>query len=161
MDLLGLFLLALGQLKFLVVAVDYFKKWIKVKHLSTISSAKIQSFTFKNIICRFGILIEIVIDNSTQFADKNFRSVMEGLYVRQHFISVKHPQTNGQAKAVNKVILNGIKNSLDSVKDNWTEQLHHILWSYRTTPNSTTGETLYKLTYGSDAVIPIEIREPS
>jgi len=41
------------------------------------------------------------------------------------------------------------------------EQLYHVLWSYRTTPHSTTGETPYKLTYGSDAVIPVEIGEPS
>jgi len=161
MGILGPFPLALGQLKFLVVAVDYFTKWIKGEPLSTISSAKIRSFTFKNIICRFGIPAEIVTDNGTQYADKNFRLMLEGLRVKQHFTSVEHPQSNGQAEAANKVILNRLKRRLDSAKGNWVEQLYHVLWSYRTTPYSTTGETPYKLTYGADAVIPVEIGEPS
>jgi len=91
MDILGPFPLALGQLKFLIVAVDYFTKWIKAKPLSIISSVKIRSFTFKSIICRFGIPAEIVIDNGTQFADKNFRSMLEGLHIKQRFTSVEHP----------------------------------------------------------------------
>ena len=32
-----------------------------------------------------------------------------------------------------------------------------MLWAYRTTPYSTTGETHFRLTYGTEAVIPIEI----
>jgi len=118
MDILGPFPLALGQLKFLVVAVDYFTKWIKAKPLSAISSAKIRSFIFKSIICRFGILAEIITDNGTQFIDKNFRSMLEGLHIRQRFTSVEHPQSNGQAEAANKVILNGMKKRLDSAKGN-------------------------------------------
>lgn len=41
------------------------------------------------------------------------------------------------------------------------EELPLVLWSYRTTPQSSTGENPFRLTYGSDALIPIEILEPS
>jgi len=91
MDILGPFPLAQGQLKFLVVAVDYFTKWIEAEPLSVISSAKIRSFTFKNIVCRFGIPAEIVTDNGTQFADRKFRLMLEELRVKQCFTSVEHP----------------------------------------------------------------------
>ena len=36
-----------------------------------------------------------------------------------------------------------------------------MLWAYRTTPHSTTGKTPFRLTYETEAVIPVEIREPS
>ncbi|MCI66857.1 gypsy retrotransposon integrase-like protein, partial [Trifolium medium] len=36
-----------------------------------------------------------------------------------------------------------------------------VLWAYRTTPHSTTGETPFQLVYGTEAVIPVEIGEPS
>ena len=36
-----------------------------------------------------------------------------------------------------------------------------MLWAYRTTPHSTTEETPFRLTYGTEAVIPIEIHVPS
>ena len=35
------------------------------------------------------------------------------------------------------------------------------MWVYRTTPHSTTGETPFRLTYETEVIIPVEIREPS
>jgi hypothetical protein len=83
------------------------------------------------------------------------------LGITQHFTSVEHPQTNGQAKAANRVILRGLKRRLGEAKGQWVEELHNVLWSYRTTPHSTTGETPFRLTYGTEAVIPVEIGEPT
>ncbi|MCH80778.1 gypsy retrotransposon integrase-like protein [Trifolium medium] len=72
---------------------------------------------------------------------------------------VEHPQTNGQAEAVKRVILRRLKRRLDDVKCNWTDELHHMLWEYRTAPHSTTGETPFRLTYGTKAVVLVEIEE--
>ncbi|MCI24668.1 protein arginine N-methyltransferase 1.5-like, partial [Trifolium medium] len=47
----------------------------------------------------------------------------------QHFASVEHPQTNGQAEAANRVILRGLKRRLDEAKGKWTEELHSVLWT--------------------------------
>ncbi|XP_072060304.1 uncharacterized protein [Arachis hypogaea] len=46
-------------------------------------------------------------------------------------------------------------------KGSWADELASVLWSYRTTPQSSIGETPYRLTYGVGAVIPVEIGEPS
>ena len=51
------------HVKFLLVAIDYFTKWVDAEALSTITEAKIQSFVWKNIICKFGIPWTIVSDN--------------------------------------------------------------------------------------------------
>ncbi|XP_050876397.1 uncharacterized protein LOC127080113 [Lathyrus oleraceus] len=51
--------------------------------------------------------------------------------------------------------------SLGEAKRAWVEELHSVLWAYRTTPHSTTGETPFRLTYGTEAVIPVEIRAPT
>jgi hypothetical protein len=39
------------------------------------------------------------------------------------------------------------------------EELHTILWAYRTTPHLNTGESLFRLTYGTEAVNPIVLNE--
>ncbi|XP_072077899.1 uncharacterized protein [Arachis hypogaea] len=70
-------------------------------------------------------------------------------------------RTNGQVEAANKVILLGLKKRLDNKKGAWADELASVLWSYRTTEQSATGETPFRLTYGVDAVIPVEIGEPS
>ena len=134
MDILGPFHKATGQLKHLVVAVDYFTKWVEAEPLATITLARVEAFTFKTIICRFGIPAEIVTDNGTQFTGSQFRELLQGLHIRHHFSSVEHPQTNGQAEAANKVILNGLRKRLKSAKGAWADNLYQVLWSYRTTP---------------------------
>ena len=50
---------------------------------------------------------------------------------------------------------------MGEAKRGWVEELHSVLWAYRTTPHSTTGETPFRLTYGTEVVIPVEISEPS
>ena len=46
-------------------------------------------------------------------------------------------------------------------KGAWADELESILWSYRITLQSTTDETLFKLTYRVDAMIPVDIEEPN
>lgn len=65
MDLLGPFDNSLGQLKFLIVAVDYFTKWIEAEPLSTVTSARIQRFFYKNVISCYGVPRILITDNGT------------------------------------------------------------------------------------------------
>ncbi|XP_075080436.1 uncharacterized protein LOC142165946 [Nicotiana tabacum] len=72
-----------------------------------------------------------------------------------------HPVGDGQAESMNKVIINNLKKKLEESKGNWPEVLPGVLWAYRTTTKTNTGETLFSLIYGAEALIPIEIRELS
>ena len=71
-----------------------------------------------------------------------------------------YPQGNGQAKAVNKVIVGGLKKRLDNAKGKWVEELPHVFWTNRTTPHRSTGETPFSMTYGAEAVIPLKMGFP-
>ena len=57
--------------------------------------------------------------------------------------------------------MQGLKKRLDDRKGNWADELNNVIWAYRTTPRTYTGETPFRLTYGMDAVIPVEIGSPS
>nr|XP_023928936.1 uncharacterized protein LOC112040277 [Quercus suber] len=70
-------------------------------------------------------------------------------------------QGNGQAEAVNKVIVSGLKKRLDDAKGKWVEELPHVFWTYRTTPRRSTGKTPFSMTYGAEAVIPLETSFPT
>ena len=50
-----------------------------------------------------------------------------------------------------------IKIKLDDAKGAWLEELPNVLWAYRTTARTPTGETPFRLTYGTEAVIPVEV----
>ncbi|KAK2427613.1 hypothetical protein QL285_026181 [Trifolium repens] len=164
-DILGPFPASLGQVKFLLVAVDYFTKcftkWIEAEPVATISFEKVINFYWKKIICRFGLPKFIVSDNGTQFTSEKVVQFCESYGIRNTFVSVEHPQSNGQAESANKVILKAIKRKLERRNKSWAEPLAAILWSYHTTVQSSTGETPFKMVYGSDAMIPVEIDPPS
>ena len=53
------------------------------------------------------------------------------------------------------VIVSGLKKRLDDAKGKWVEELPHVLWTYRTSPHRSTGETPFSMTYGAEAVIPL------
>ena len=60
---MGPFSVAVKQLTFIVVDIDYFTKWVEAEALATITEKNIQSFVWKNIICRYGILGVLVSNN--------------------------------------------------------------------------------------------------
>ena len=53
--LMGPFPLGKKQLGLLIVAIDYFTKWVEAEPMMVITKAKVISFVWKNIICRFGV----------------------------------------------------------------------------------------------------------
>ena len=161
MDILDPFSLGKGQVNFLIVAVDYFTKWIEAKPLTTITTQQVQQFVWKDIICRYGVPHTIITDNGRQFIDKKLAKFYTGLGIKHITSSIEHPQTNGQAEATNKVILVELRKRLDNAKGLWPEELVQVLWAYRCTPQSATNESLLSLVYGAYAMIPIEIGEPS
>ena len=85
-----------------------------------------------------------------------FRDYCGELGITNKYSTPAYPQGNGQAEAVNKVILSGLKKRLDDTKGKWVEELPHVLWTYRTMPRRSTGETPFSMTYGDEAVIPLE-----
>ncbi|KAK3030287.1 hypothetical protein RJ639_039870 [Escallonia herrerae] len=58
-------------------------------------------------------------------------------------------------------ILQGLKKRLDEAKGAWLDELPKVLWTYRTTPHSITGETPFLLCYGTEAMLPVEIGVPT
>ncbi|KAL0307976.1 UNVERIFIED_CONTAM: hypothetical protein Scaly_2964500 [Sesamum calycinum] len=55
MDIVGLFPPAIRQRKSLLVAIDYFTKWVETEPLARITKGKVMKFVWKNIIYRFGL----------------------------------------------------------------------------------------------------------
>ncbi|GJY43922.1 reverse transcriptase domain-containing protein [Tanacetum coccineum] len=160
-DIAGPFPEGPGKVKFLIVAMDYFTKWIEAKPITTITGNQIKKFVWENIVCRFGLPGEIISDNGKQFRDDPFKDWCEKLCINQHFASVKHPQTNGLVERANRSLGEGIKARLEARSKNWMEELPHVLWAHRTMIKSSNGDTPFSLTYGTEAVIPAEVGMPT
>nr|GEV67292.1 reverse transcriptase domain-containing protein [Tanacetum cinerariifolium] len=135
--------------------------WIEAKAMATITGGQVKKFVWDNIVCRFGIPGEIVSDNGKQFSDNPFKDWRDKLNITQRFASVKHPQSNGVVERANQSLGEGIKSRLGEGNKKWVEELLHVLWAHRTMIKSSDGDTPFSLTYGTEAVIPTDIRMPT
>ncbi|XP_074327138.1 uncharacterized protein LOC141665055 [Apium graveolens] len=99
----------------------------------------------------------LISDNGTQFVGAQFGKALEELKIQHIKASVAYPQANGLAEVTNRTILQVLNKMIKEIPRCWVDKLPNVLWSYRTTPRSATGETPFRLTYGIDAVLPVEI----
>ena len=124
---MGPFPTALRQLKFLVVGIDYFTKWVEAELLATIMEKIIHSFVWRNIICKYGIPKVLVSDNGKQFDNSAFRDFCSELGIKNHYLSPAYSQANGQVEVMNRTLLKIIKTLLEGVKGIWPNELSSVL----------------------------------
>ena len=74
LDLVGPLPRATGNRQWLIVATDYFTKWVEAEPLARITDSESRKFVWKSIITRFGIPKYFVSDNGTQFDSGPLRS---------------------------------------------------------------------------------------
>ncbi|GKD50283.1 reverse transcriptase domain-containing protein [Tanacetum coccineum] len=122
--------MALGGARFLVVAIDYFTKWVEAKPLVSITGKHMEKFVWEHIICRFGVPHIIIFDNGKQFAEEISPFFCQRL---------------------------GMEQRLGKNHQGWVDELPQVLWAHKTTLKSSNRENPFSLTYGSKAVVPIEI----
>lgn len=104
-DIVGPFPVASYGKKFLFVAIDYLTKWEEAEQVKSITQESAIKFIFRNIICKFGVSLQIITDNGTQFASGGLKKFCKDNEIKLSFTSVYHPQTNGQVEATNKSLI--------------------------------------------------------
>jgi transposase InsO family protein len=59
----------------------------------------------KEIMYRFGVPNNIIIDNGTQFTVREFKDICADSGIKINYAVVSHPQSNGQVERLNVMIL--------------------------------------------------------
>jgi ribonuclease HI len=162
LDLLGPLPPAQGNLRYVVVVVEYFSKWIEMKPLATITSVIVQKFFWQNIVCHFGVPKAITVDNGTQFDAETFKDFCDQIGTKIHFASIKHPESNGLVERANGIIMTGIiKLIFNQPRGKWPDELVKVVWSHNTTISRSIGFTPFKLLFGDEAITPEEAKAGS
>ncbi|GJU43731.1 reverse transcriptase domain-containing protein [Tanacetum coccineum] len=95
------------------------------------------------------------------FVNDPFKKWAEKLKIQLISTPVYHPQGNGAVERANKSLLRGIKTRLEKGGSAWAEEMPNVFWAHRTIKKTSNGETPFSLTYGTEAVIPVEIVMPT
>jgi hypothetical protein len=144
--------------KFILVATDYFTKWVEAIPLKKVTLANMIDFVKEHIVYRFGIPQTITTNQGTMFTSGEFDEFVVGMEIKVLNSSSYYAQANGQAEASNKGIIKLIKRKIKENPKRWHTVLNEALWSYRMSCHGATKVTPYQLVYGHDAVLPWEIK---
>ena len=160
LDFIGPFKTATARIgiKYIIVVTEYCTEWVKAKPLRDNTTTFMTRFLYEFIWCR---PIELVTDQGTHF-------VNEVIYEFSHYYVVVHkrstpyyPQQNGLTESTNKILQHIMKKIGNENQTNWVQKLHSALWVYRTTYKMVIRLTPFRMTFGLDAVMPIEFLIPS
>lgn len=146
--------------RFILVAIDYFTKWVEAVSYANVTKQVVAKFIKKELICRYGIPNKIITDNGSNLNNKMMKELCKEFKIEHHNSSPYRPKMNGAVEAANKNIKKIVQKMVVTYKD-WHEILPFALHGYRTTVRTSTGATPFSLVYGMKAVLPIEVEIPS
>ncbi|XP_075670001.1 uncharacterized protein LOC142639747 [Castanea sativa] len=84
--------------EYILVAIDYFTKWVEADSYSVLKAKHVARFIENNIICRFGVPQEIIFNNGSHFKGE-VRRIMELYNIEHHKSSPYQPQANVAVEA--------------------------------------------------------------
>uniref|UniRef100_A0A2N9IYI6 RNA-directed DNA polymerase n=1 Tax=Fagus sylvatica TaxID=28930 RepID=A0A2N9IYI6_FAGSY len=161
LDLIGPINPSSGGYIWILVATEYFSKWVEAIPLRKATGAAVANFIREHIITRFGIPHKIISDNGTPFVNKNVKEVLEHYRIKHRRSTPYYPQGNGQAEATNRMLLRILSKMVFDYGKGWNSHLADTLWAYRGSTKTATGFTPFSLVYGTDAISPTELLVPS
>ena len=161
MDVIGTIELAASNgHTFILVAIDYFTKWVEAASYKSVTKKVVDDFVRNNLIYRFRVPESIITDNGANLNSHLMRDIYEQFKATHCNSTAYHPQMNGAVEVANKNIKNILWKMIDNHRG-WHEILPYSLLGYRTTIRTLTGATSYLLVYGTEEVIPAEVEIPS
>ncbi|XP_060211846.1 uncharacterized protein LOC132639416 [Lycium barbarum] len=143
------------------MVTNYFSKWAEEATYKKVREKEVIDFIWNHIICRSKIPKEITYDNGPQFIRAKITNFLEELNIKRITSYPYPPSSNGQAESTNKTVIQNLKKKLEDAKGVWPSKLSDVLWAYRTTAKSSTGETPFSLVYRAKALISAEVGTPS
>ena len=119
-----------------LVIVDAYSKWLEVFQTTTTTTQNTIE-CLRETFARFGVPMELVSDNGTQFTSSSFKKFCLDNGIKHLTTAPYHPQSNGQAERfvdTLKRTMNKLKGSGDTV----AQDLQTFLRTYRSTPSAAT-----------------------
>ncbi|KAI5343737.1 hypothetical protein L3X38_011613 [Prunus dulcis] len=92
----GLMPNAPAKKEMMIVATDYFTKWIEAEALSSTKEVDVERFIWKNIICRFRCSQSIVKENGTHIMGRQISAFFAKYDIKQHLSNLRYSKSTGK-----------------------------------------------------------------
>lgn len=157
LDYVGPFPLTQLKNQYLLVCTDYGSKWVEVGATKKADAHYAADFIYHRIILRFGCVKEIVTDQGSHFCNELVQSLLNIFGIRHRKSTAYRPQTNGQTERANKTVVDILSKYVNDTHTDWDQYVPLVQWFLNTTPSASTKESAFRILYGIDPILPIDL----
>jgi hypothetical protein len=118
----------------------------------------IGSFIFKEILCRWGGLEEIVTNNGMPFVAA-LDWLAEKYHIHHIHISAYNSQLNGVVETTHRMVREALIKTCEGDMRKWYEHIPYVFWADRVMMQKATGLTPYYAVHGVEPLLPFDITE--
>ena len=137
---------------------EYLTKWPELGALPNKDGSGVAKF-IENIVYRFGVMKAMIHDKGTEFCNAFNRDLYNSLGTKECIATPYHPETNGLTEMFNQTLIAQLRKTTDG--QDWDEHLQAIVFSYRVGQQASTKMSPFRLMYGVQPRLPIDLELPS
>lgn len=145
--------------QYIVTMIDRRTKWPEAVPVRNITAETIARAVYEHWICRFGCPLRITTDQGRQFESTLFKTLMTRLGVDRLRTSSYHPQSNGQVERWHRTLKAALM--ARGTTNNWTQEIHTVLFGLRASLHKNTDLSPALLTYGATLRLPGDFFTPT
>jgi len=140
--------------KYLLVAIDYFTKWLEAIPLCDAEAQTCMRALYSAFFSRFGLPRQLHSDQESNFESKLVAELCSIAGINKTRTTPFHPRSDGQTESANRTILRMLLASIDAQPESWPDRLPALLAAYRMTPHSVTGISPNMAMMGREVLLP-------
>ena len=156
-DILGPLPTSVAGNKYLLIASDYFTKWVEAYAMPNQEAVTVADVLVKEFVCRFGVPLFIHSDQGRNFESAVFGEMCRLLGISKTRTTPLHPQSDGMVERFNQTIENQLSKYVDDHQRDWDMYLPFLMMAYRTAVHETTGHSPSQLMLGRNLRLPIDL----
>ena len=157
LDILGPLPLSESGNQYLLIIADYFTKWPEAYPLPNQEATTVAKVLVNEMICRFGVPLEIHSDQGRNFESALFQEMCRLLGMTKTRTTPLHPQSDGMVERMNRTIEAQLSMFVQDHQRDWDEFIPLLMMAYRSSIHDTTKCSPAKLMLGRELRLPLDL----
>ena len=140
--------------------IDGFTGWAEAIPIDDQRAETVARVVFSEWIARYGVPEQIHSDRGVQFESALFEELCAAFGVDKTRTTPYRPQSNGKCERFNRTFITMLRRAVQRRPYDWEPLLPAVLQAYRSTPSEATGFTPFRLAFGREMRLPIDVGTP-
>ena len=142
---------------YILVIADYFTKFTEIFPLRDIEAETVANTIFRGWIKRYGCPQELHSDQGVQFESQIFQELCKMLQINKTRTTAYHPQSDGMIERLNRKVKDVLAKYISVHQNDWDKFIDGVVFAYNSTVHDTTGITPYRMVFGEEIRLPVEL----